>query len=543
MAGLREAGQKKQAENRRVLLSDLMIRTKDRKTIRLDPNPVQVKYLDKISPRWREGIISLRCLREIILKARQFGFSTLILALLFLDTVNNPNTATVVIAHDADSTERIFQIVKRFYKHLPIDKKPHTQYANRREYFFDELDSTFFVGTAGSGEFGRGGTINNVLASEAAFWPNAETLVAGLMEAVPTDGNIFIESTANGFGNYYQREYADAELGESVYAPRFFPWFDHPDYREESDEPLAPAKDPEEQEREKRLREIHGCDDAQIRWRRTKRKALKEKFPQEYPSTPREAFIVSGAKYFDGDALEALETALANVEPITLTPPDTGGLLAKYWDKLEVFAPPVKGRQYVIAADTAEGLDDNGNHDYDSADVLDCETWEQVAHFHARISTHEFGLLLAELGFWYNTALLGIERNNHGHAVINAALHSGGYPEMKEGQWRGLYFHEDYDESKKVKNRKPGWPTTEKTKYFALDGLAKSIEDRDIGIRSRKTLGELETFLKLPRGKAGAQQGAHDDQVMSLAIGDALLKLRPRKKKSTDWAAFNQHLA
>ncbi len=519
----------------RVTLADLKIRTKERQLVSFEPNPIQVQYLDELSPRWREGIIDLSGRREIILKARQFGFSTLILALLFMETVNNPNTQTVVVAHDADSTERIFRIVKRFYENLPEEKKPAHKYANRREYLWHELDSAFFVGTAGSGQFGRGGTVNFVHGSEVAFWPDAEDLIAGLLEAVPKDGAVFLETTANGLGNWYHTEYTSAERGDSVYASRFFPWFAHPDYRDESDEALEPAADEEEWEKEARLLTQYGCDEAQIRWRRQKRKALREKFPQEYPSTPREAFIVSGAKYFDVEALEALETTLTHVEALSIDAPDTGGLLKKHWDKIEVFAAPIPGRQYVIAADTAEGLDEHGNHDFDSADVLDCETWEQVAHFHGRADTHEFGLILAELGFWYNTALLGIERNNHGHAVINSALHSGGYPEMKPGVWRGLYFHEEYDEAKKMKQRKPGWPTTPKTKYFALDGLATSLESRDVKVKSKKTLGELMNFLKLPRGKAGAPPGAHDDQVISLSIGDALLKMRPRKGWGTSW--------
>jgi hypothetical protein len=514
----------------RILLSDLKIRTKQRELVPFEPNPIQAKYLDEITPGWRSGDIDLRGRREIILKARQFGFSTLILALLFLETVNTPNTQTVVVAHDADSTERLFRIVKRFYENLPEGKKPPTKYANRREYLWHTLDSYFFVGTAGSGQFGRGGTINLVHGSEVAFWPNPDDLVAGLLEAVPEDGAAFLETTANGVGNWYHQEYLAAQNDDSAFAPRFFAWFEHPEYTKPVDGPLPPAKDEEERERERRLVEVHGCAEGQLAWRREKRKALKEKFPQEYPSTPREAFIVSGAKYFDVEALEALETALTDIHPLSIPAPDTGGVLARHWEKLEVYAVPIAGRQYVVSADTAEGLDEDGNHDYDSADVLDCETWEQVAHFHGQIDTHEYGLLLAELGFWYNTALLGIERNNHGHAVINSALHSGGYPEQKPGEWRGLYMHEEYDETKKAKQRKPGWPTTPKTKYFALDGLATSLETRDIKPQSKATLGELMTFLKLPRGKAGAPPKAHDDRVISLSIGDALLKMRPRKK-------------
>ena len=501
----------------RVTFTDLKIRTKDKRIITFEPNQVQVKYLDDLCPEWREGKFDLHGLRELILKARQQGFSTLILAIYFCITLNEDNTQTVVIAHDTNSTVLLFQMVKRFYDHLPAEKKLPTKYANRREFLWEDTGSYFFVGTAGSGEFGRGGTINNIHASEVAFWLLGEDIVAGLLQAVPTDGNIFVESTANGIGNYYQTEYELATNGDSVFTPRFFAWFENPEYR------LPVTADFKRTEEEESLVAKHGIDDEQICWRRVKVKELRERFPQEYPATPEEAFISSGHPYFDREELALMLTRCA--DPIQISLPDTGGLLAKAWKDLKVYKAPEAGKCYVISADTAEGLNTSGDSDYDSASVWDAETWEQVAHLHGRWDTHEYGLLLAELGFWYNVALLGIERNNHGHAVINAALHSGGYPAMRPGECRGMYYHEEYDEKKVLKARKPGWPTTTKTKYFALDGLATSILEGDLCINSREMVGELLRYVKLPGGQAGGEAGSHDDRVMDAAIGDVLLKL------------------
>jgi hypothetical protein len=170
-------------------------------------------------------------IREVLLKARQFGFSTLILGLFFLATINHPHTSTVVVAHDADSTERMFQIVQRFYESLPASRRAKTRYANRREYLWPEIDSSFFVGTAGAKDFGRGSTINNAHLSEVAFWPDAEDLVAGLLQAVPADGNVIIETTANGLGNWSYKEYQAARRRESVFVPRFYAWFLDDSYR------------------------------------------------------------------------------------------------------------------------------------------------------------------------------------------------------------------------------------------------------------------------------------------------------------------------
>ena len=57
-----------------VRFPDLKIRTKERQLLRFEPNPVQVQYLDAILPEWRKYPVGMRGNREIILKARQFGF-------------------------------------------------------------------------------------------------------------------------------------------------------------------------------------------------------------------------------------------------------------------------------------------------------------------------------------------------------------------------------------------------------------------------------------------------------------------------------------
>jgi hypothetical protein len=278
------------AKTERLRLPDLRIRTKQREVVGLTPNAVQELYLETLLPQWREKPVGLRGVREILLKARQFGFSTLILALFFLDTITHPNTQTVVIAHDTESTERLFQMVHRFHKLLPDELRPRTKYSNRREILWTDLDSYFFVGTAGSGEFGRGGTINNVHGSECAFWPDAREIVAGLLQAVPADGNVFLETTANGMANWYYDEYQLAQVEESRFTPRFFPWFLHGEYRDAV--PAGFERTPEERV----LVDRYGLDDEQLVWRRTKVKELREKFAQEYPANAEEAFVSTGGR-------------------------------------------------------------------------------------------------------------------------------------------------------------------------------------------------------------------------------------------------------
>lgn len=504
--------------------SDLLIRTKRRLNAQFTPNPVQASYLRSLDPNWSGEVPKLRGLRSLILKARQQGFSTLIEALFFLDTISTPNTNTLVIAHDRESTQKIFRMVQYFYKHLPHDQRPETQYANRYEYYWPKLNSSFSVGTAGSSHGGRGGTINNLHGTEVAFWSNPEDILAGLMESVPEDGNVVLESTANGVGTWHHELWLEAEQGRGNYKAFFSPWFAHDEYVRE----VPPGFELTDVEHELKAR--HRLSDEQIAWHRWKANDLKRKMPQEHPSTPEEAFLSSGNPYFNRGLLQSrIDFLRSNPAPVCEVPAGHVRLRALQPGELTVFAVPESGKVYAIGADPAEGLNAKGtDHDYCSADVFEASTGEQVASLHGRWSPREFGLILAELGFWYNTALMAIERNNHGHAVLDAAIYEAGYPQQVDTEGLGMYMHQEFDANKIPTTRRPGFPTTPKTKAMADDDLAAVIENCEILINHVPTLQELMRYVKLPGGKAGGDGGTHDDRVRSVALAQQMMKLRPR---------------
>lgn len=288
---------------KRITFEHLKIQTKDNRLVQFSPNTVQVQYLDALCPGWRNGM-ELRGMRELVLKARQFGFTTLIEAIFFLATVNTPNVTTLVVAHDADSTEIIFQMAHRFWQHLPPDLQPKTKYNSKRELYFNELNSRFRVMTAGAKGSGRGMTIHNLHASEAAFYVNP-ALLTGLLQTVPSSGNIFIESTANGEsgdGEIYYGEYQKAKKLQSPFTARFYAWWQHEEYEREP--PIGFARSPDETTLCQRLEldRLFGAErtNRKLYWRRVKmaEPGMGNLFAQEYPADDKEAFLVSGKRYF-----------------------------------------------------------------------------------------------------------------------------------------------------------------------------------------------------------------------------------------------------
>lgn len=298
-----------QTTRRLYTLNDLFIKTKYRQVVKFQPNNIQRDYLDSIG--YQDGV-QLHGLREIDLKARQQGFSTLLQAIVFLDTINFDNTISVIIAHDLDTTIKLFRMMSLFFKRLP-DDKPYTKTESQRELYWPGVNSRIYVETAGKPTAGRGDTINNLVPDEMGFWGETETLT-GLLQGVPADGNIFANSTANGRGNQFHIEYQlatgrlekdDEGRTSSVFRPHFYAWFQLDEYR------LTPPEGFEKTPDEADYAALYNLADDQIYWRR--RKLLEPgmglaRFCQEFPANDEEAFRSTGHLFFPDFLSEGKES-------------------------------------------------------------------------------------------------------------------------------------------------------------------------------------------------------------------------------------------
>lgn len=264
----------------------LRILDKDKRLVRLVPNAVQRDFL-----RDRTG-------RDLILKARQLGFTTIIQADLFRKVVTG-TAATITLSHEDETTQKFRRMVDRFYDNWPGPVKPARKYSNARVATYPDFDSEAMIATAGNTNTGRGGTYTDVHASEVAFWKDAEAIVAGILQAGTP--RVVMESTANGAQGYFYNLVMEALDGNSDWRLHFYPWWADGHYRIAHDEPLEYTGD------ELDLMARHGLDSEQIAWRRAKQRELKHLFLQEYPEDPKTCFLMSGNSYF-GD-IESAFTA------------------------------------------------------------------------------------------------------------------------------------------------------------------------------------------------------------------------------------------
>jgi len=285
----------------------LKIRAKDGQIVPFALNHAQ-EYLHGRLEAQRERTGKVRAL---VLKGRQQGISTYLGGRFYHRATFRKGLRVFILTHEQDATNNLFGMVDRYHQHNPI--APSTSAANAKELFFDRLESGYAVGTAGAKAVGRSQTVQLFHGSEVAFWPNASTHFAGVVQAIPDlpGTEIVLESTANGVGGEFHERWQQAEAGIGDYEAIFIPWFWSPEYSRKV--PDAFVLDEEEQA----YRDAYALTLEQMAWRRNKIAELKDPllFKQEYPATAAEAFQSTGHDSFIKPAA-ILRARKANCTPI-----------------------------------------------------------------------------------------------------------------------------------------------------------------------------------------------------------------------------------
>ncbi len=477
-------------------------------------NYAQNKLYDVIKKQTQEN----KPVRIIILKARQMGISTCVEAILNTNTMLNFNMKTGIITHQSSATANLFKMSKIMYQSLPNKIKPQVLKDNQNELVFNNTDNTGLNSelkcmTAGSSGVGRSDTYKQLHLSEYAFWPgDKKATLNGLLQAVPNTPNsiVIIESTANGF-EHFKELWDDAVEGNSDFIPVFFPWFKMPEYRMTYD-----GFDLTEEEKE--LKRIYSLDNEQLSWRRwcIKNNCSNDidMFKQEYPSNPEEAFLSTGKCLFNKEQvinrIQKLKDPLKkgyfkynyNSQKIT----NIKFVESESKSLIEIYEMPKSGYPYVLGGDPA-GI----GTDSFAGDVIDNTTGKQVATLEVELDETEFTRQMYCLGMFYNEALCCIETNYS--TFPTKELFRLGYTKQ---------YLRTIDDIIDVKIQdKLGFNTNRATRPVIISELVKFFSECIDLINCKKTLLQALTFIKREDGKQAADDGYHDDRIMSLAITHA----------------------
>ena len=468
------------------------IKTKDARLAKFTFNKVQVDYRGKETSK------------DMILKARQLGFSTIKLIEKLDYAITTQNTSTAIVAHKENKVQTLFEIVRLAYQHLPNHPaiKPRVSYDNRNELYFPELNSKIYVAMDTRSE-----TVHNLHISEVAFIADAERKLLGILESVPKDGIISLESTANGTAGYFYEEW---ENKDSEFKKHFYNWTWELGYQistsmslDELYEMYHPyairyglIKD---------IVERYNLTTAQFNWYISKVMRLKDLVMQEYPTSPLEAFISSGRNvFYIGD--------LQKQNPKPAIDRQFGDLLI--WEK------PLAGFKYVIGADTSEG---EGN-DNAVLSVWNANTGEQVAEFANPTTKPDILAGLAmDIGKMYNKALIVPEINSSGLVFVSKV----------KSRYANLYMRETFDRRTKETKKSVGWRTTAVTKPLMVSDFEEAIRDGGVAVNSEDLMKEMKTFVRTDESTKsgyGADGSNQDDRVMAAMLALQGMKNTPMVK-------------
>ena len=305
--------------------------------------------------------------------------------------------------------------------------------------------------------------------------------MASLRAAVPPNGEIVLESTPRGAGGCFYDEWQHAE--EKGYVAHFFPWWWEPSYRREVADDLLLSDE------EKELSSRHGLEPAQIAFRREIQAEFRGRFAEEYAEDAESCFLASGECLFDVSAIERRLQSCG--EP--LAGRDNGRLLI--W-----FPPTVGGRgekEWIIGVDPAGG---GAGGDFACAQVIERFSGMQCAELLGHFTPVELAARVAQLGREYCGALVAVESNNHGHAVL-AHLQLG------------EHYRHLYQDGERI-----GWLTDASTRPRMIENLAVILARAPELFFSSRFLRECRTFVRHANGSSSAAGGAHDDCVLAMAI-------------------------
>lgn len=416
-----------------------------------------------------------RCVEEfvkhrfnVILKSRQMGISTITAGYIAWMLRFYKEKSVLVVATKATVAKNVISKIKTIYANLPGYLKPDLETDN--QFSIKLKNGSFCKAVPTSEDAGRSESLSLLVIDEAAFVKWADKIWTAAYPTLATGGSAIVLSTPNGAGNFFHKCYTEAERKKNDFNPIKLPWYLHPD-RDEN-------------------------------WFQLETENMsKKEIAQEYECD----FIASGDTVIDPQDITFYHNNFI-CDPIEKTNYDGNLWIWKH--------AAVKGK-YIISADVARG--DGG--DFSACHVLDIENYEQVAEYQGQIPPDEFAYLLVNLAEKYNDALIVCENNSIGYATLQKLV--------------DLKYENIYYSSKDVKpyvdlrasgaqynskNQTLGFQTTARTRPLIISKLEEDIRNKELIIRSTRTLDELRTFVFIS-GRPQAMRAYCDDLVMSLAIG------------------------
>ena len=538
----------------------------------------------KLIARFERMRLKGKPIRLILLKARQWGGSTATqIYMAWLQLMHKVGLHSLIVGHVKDASNEVKDMFDRMIKAYPLNMLYKLGEAyNENEpklvgvgnsgniHRIPQRNCKIKIGTAEKPDSARGGDYNLVHCTEVGLWKKTdgktpEQIVRSACSGILLKPYTMIvyESTANGTGNFFHKEYLAAKLGKSQFEAMFVAWYEIEQYAAPIIDPLDPSSplDPLTQFAtwlyNNRHNEVANSDREQpgtylwnlwqqgatleaINWYIQERSKYSSHadMASEYPSNDIEAFTFSGRRVFANEDVEQFRHACR--------PPKWKGEIYGRADEGEEalqnlrFRKEENGRfwmwqdvekdeeeevidRYLVIVDVCKGQTEKA----DFADILvidriymmDAEPPSVIAEWHGHIDMDKLAWKAAQVAAYYNNALLVIEsntletNNTKGEAEYILTLIHDVYGDQ-------LYARKQSAEDiREGVPRKFGFHTNPLTKKVIIHNLKAIVRERLYVEREEECLNEYLTYIENEKGGFEAMEGYHDDRLMTRAIG------------------------
>lgn len=515
--------------------------------------------------------LSGRPIRLILLKARQWGGSTCSqLYMAWLQLIHETSLNSLIIAHQGVGSDEIKDMFDRMIEAYPDkmldgeckrDKKRGKKCKKMERvgrsgaiYRVSARNCKIKIGSAERPDSCRGGDYNLVHCSEVGIWKKTDgkspedilrSACSGVLYKPMT--MIVYESTANGTGNFFHREYEAAKRGISQFESLFVSWFDIDLYslpfssvaeRAEFAKALYEGRENETADSDRSQPGAYlwwlwrqGATLEAINWYIAERSKYSEHglMAAEYPSDDVEAFVHSGARVFDKYKVEALRGGCRDA-PYSGEIDDNGFVKLqsggwKIWNFPDEKGERMESR-YVAVVDVG-GRSAKADWSviviFDRLPLAFGELPEVVAQWRGHTDFDLLTARAASAARYYQEALLVIESNTletHDRDRDTDGDQSSFILNRLRDSYPNLYARPRSEEA--VVRGMParyGFHTNIATKPMIIATLVKVIREGLYIERDQTCLDEYLSYERRQNGSYGAIAGCHDDLLMTRAIG------------------------
>ncbi len=516
-------------------------------------------------------------IRIVLLKARQWGGSTTSqIYMAWLQLVHKVGLNSLIIAHQGAGSDEIKDMFDRMIKAYPVEMLHRLGEAyNENEpklvgvgksgsiHRVPQRNCKIKIGTAERPDSCRGGDYNLVHLSEVGLWKvtegrKPEDIVRSACSGVLLRPYTMIvyESTANGTGNFFQKEYDDAKNGRSQFEAMFVSWFDIEQYslpvdnlaifaawlyaNRENDNVMSSRK---ESGRYLWWLWNRGATLEAINWYIQERAKYTEHalMAAEFPSDDVEAFVHSGTRVFDKYRIEALRPSCRVPRYIgdVYADGDEGADALKnirfaedkqgqlhIWEMPEIYDDEVVKNRYLTIVDVGGRT---SKADYSVILIIDRLFMADggkpvvVAQWYGHCDIDILAWKAAQIAAFYDNALLVIESNTLETHDKERQV-DGDQSEFILNQIKDVYPNlyarkQSEADIREGLPKKYGFHTNIATKPMIISTLVKVIRENMYVERDARCLDEYLCYEKKPNGSFGAIVGKHDDLLMTRAIG------------------------